>query len=177
MNLTTHIKAFYRSERVNHISFAGFGLSALLIGFAYYHFKPGALSYGILYGLGMIGGFQILVGLVRFIRTFNQYKQADKSNFGDKTYLKTYEMNRITSTIAKLKKMRSLESVIFVVTILVFAGGWAIGTDKFLLGTAAGVCLHAAIMLVFDLFSQSRTQEYQHQIGKLVEGFKSEYVR
>ena len=159
------------------MAFAGFGATALLIGFAYYFLKPGALSYGILYGLGLIGGFQILVGFVRFVRTFSQYDLAFSSNRSDGVHLKTKEFQRITSTIERLKKMRKMESIIFVITIIVFAIGWGLGADKFLLGTAAGLSFQAAGMLVFDLFSQSRVQEYQHQIGKLVEGFKSEYVR
>lgn len=177
MNIENHIKAFYRGERINHISFAGFGASAVLVGFAYYYFKPGALSYGILYGLGMIGVFQILIGLVRFLRTFNQYQKANNSHQADKSYLKTSEMDRITNAIEKLKKMRTVETVIFIIAMLVFVIGWGVNADKFLLGNAAGLCMHAATMLVFDLFTQSRVQEYQHQVGKLVEGFKSEYIR
>lgn len=77
-------------------------------------------------------------------------------------------MDRVTTGIEKLKRMRVIESIIFLLACLVFVVGWGLGADKFLLGTAAGLCIHAATMLVFDLFRQSRTQEYQDQIGKLI---------
>lgn len=140
----------------------------MLVGLAYYQFKSSALSYGMLYGLGMIGGFQILLGLVRFVRTFSQYQLASDSHKLDKIYLRTEEMDRVTTGIEKLKRMRVIESIIFLLACLVFVVGWGLGADKFLLGTAAGLCIHAATMLVFDLFRQSRTQEYQDQIGKLI---------
>lgn len=172
-----HIKAFYRGERITHAAFAGFGLACVLGGLAYHYVSNSALSYGVLFGVGLIGLFQILVGLVRFLRTFNSFKKATDSAATDSQYLKGSEFNKINMVIKKYHKMRNIESIIFVIAMLIFAIGWMLKADKFLLGTAAGLCLHTAMMLIFDLFSQSRTQEYQHQIGKLVDGYRSDLMK
>lgn len=176
MTLQDHIKAFYRGERITHAAFAGFGLSCVLGGLAYHYVSNSALSYGVLYGVGLIGIFQVLVGLVRFIRTFNLFSKATDSATNNSSYLKESEFNKINMVIKKYDKMRNIESMIFVISMLIFSIGWMLKADKFLLGTAAGLCLHTAMMLIFDLFSQSRTQEYQHQIGKLVDGYRSELL-
>lgn len=176
MSIAKHIQSYYRGERITHIAFAGYGLLCLMIGYAYYFFKPGALSYGVLFGLGLIGTFQILVGIVRFGKTFNFFKLAEESNQSDSEYLKTEEFDRIEKGIHKLKKMRTTETLVFIVAFLVFSLGSILGADKFLLGTALGLCFHAATLLIFDLFSQSRTQEYQHQLGKNVDGWTSDLL-
>lgn len=168
MKLASHIKAFYRSERVNHTTFVGFGVSAVIVGFAYYRFQPSAFSYGVLYGFGMIGIFQVVVGLVRFFRTFTQYKLATVSNESDQEYLKAMEMDRVSKSIKKLNKMRFIETIFIGIAFLIFVIGWTLKAEKFLLGTTAGLILHASTMLIFDLFSQSRTQEYKDQLGKLI---------
>ena len=177
MTLQDHIKIFYRGERITHAALAGFGLTCVLGGSAYHYLSNSALSYGVLFGVGLIGAFQILVGLVRFIRTFGQFNKAIDSAKNNASYLKENEFNKIDLLIKKYHRMRNVESIIFVVAMLIFAIGWALKADKFLLGTAAGLCLHTAMLLVFDLFSQSRTQEYQHQIGKLIDGYQSEIMK
>ncbi len=176
MSIQDHIKLFYRGERITHATFSGFGLSTVLGGLAYHYFTNSALSYGVLFGLGLIGSFQVLVGIVRFIRTFSAFKKAKDSADSDSLYLKKDEFQKVEHSIKRYLQMRNVESVIFVIAILIFGIGWGLKADKFLLGTAAGLCFHAATMLMFDLFSQSRTQEYQHQIGKLVDGFKSDLL-
>lgn len=176
MNLQDHIRIFYRGERITHVIFAGFGLACVIGGLAYHYVSNSALSYGVLYGVGLIGSFQVLVGLVRFIRTFGLFNKANDSANTDQQYLTKTEFVRNNMLIAKYHKMRNVESIIFIVAMLIFAIGWVLKADKFLLGTAAGLCLHTATMLIFDLFSQSRSQEYQHQIGKLVDGYQSDLL-
>lgn len=173
MTVEDHIKIFYRGERITHAALAGFGASCVLGGAAYHFISNSALSYGVLFGVGLIGVFQILVGMVRFVRTFSLFSKAIESSESDAVYLKESELSRVTMLIDKYHKMRNVESIVFVIAILIFGIGWALKADKFLLGTAAGLCIHTAMMLIFDLFSQSRSQEYQHQIGKLVDGYKS----
>jgi len=169
-----HIKIFYRGERITHAALAGFGVSCVLGGAAYHFISNSALSYGVLFGLGLIGLFQILVGLVRFLRTFSLFKYAASSAESDAEYLKGNEFDRVNMLIKKYHKMRNIESIILVITMLVFFIGWGLKADKFLLGTAAGLCIHTAMLLIFDLFSQFRSQEYQHQLSKLLDGYKSQ---
>lgn len=151
-------------------------MTSVCIGLGYYYFQESALSYGVLFGLGLIGAFQILVGLVRFLRTFKEFNRAAKANDNNSTFLIETEFPRIQNLIKKFRNMRNIESIIFIIAILIFAIGWALKADKFLLGTAAGLCFHAAVMLVFDLFSESRSQEYLHQLGKLIDGYKSDLL-
>ena len=101
MILQDHIKAFYRGERISHAAFSGFGLACVLGGSVYHYIINSELSYGVLFGLGLIGLFQVLVGLVRFIRTFKLFRKATDSAKDDKSYLKETEFKKINLLIKK----------------------------------------------------------------------------
>lgn len=125
------------------------------------------MSLGLLLGLAVIGSFQIIVGAVRSYRTFQNFKDADASWNGNQQHLKNEEMQRLQHSEAKYQGLRNIETGGFMLAMSGLIAAVVFGGTHVLIGTLAGLTLHTAVIIAFDLFRQYRIQEYVHHLQKL----------
>jgi len=160
------IKAYYRAERISNIAFsmyaAGVSSGALL----HYLWKPTLLNMGLMLGFCLIGSFQIIVGLVRFYRTFKHYKMSIESMKNESNYISESEMPRIHALEQKFQSFRNISTGIIIIGFAMTIICIMFDTSKILLGTSMGLMIHAAFLFAFDMFSQFRAQEYLQQLKK-----------
>jgi len=171
-----NIQSFYRGERLSNVGFIGFGVACIIVGFLYYYLAGTQLSLGFFSCSSLLGSIQILLGLIRFTRTFNRYKNAIQSSTESQSYLDKEERNLLTTKISKYKTKRLIVTVAFISGMLLFSILALLDSDRYILGTLAAFTLQAGVMLVFDLFGQYRAQEYLHQISKIDADYKSPLV-
>lgn len=174
--MNDHIQSFYRGERLSNVGFIGFGLASIVIGFLYFHWAGTPLSSGFFNCSAILGSIQILLGLIRFGRTFKKYNQAIESSKNDLSYLGNEERKTLDKKVEKYKTKRLLATIAFVLGMLLFSLLALMDFDRYVLGTLAAFTLQAGVILVFDLFGQYRAQEYLHQISKIDANYRSPLV-
>lgn len=160
------IKAYYRAERISNIAFTiyagGVSTGALL----HYLWKPTLLNMGLMLGFCLIGTFQIIVGLVRFYRTFNHYRLSIESIVSKSNYISESEMPRIHALEQKFQNFRNVSTGIILIGFAMTIICIMFDASRILLGTSMGLMIHAAFLFAFDMFSQFRAQEYLQQLKK-----------
>jgi len=153
-----HISLYYRTERIASIVFATFGAITASAGLVYYLLKK---------HVSLVGTYQIIVGLVRFYRSFRRFDNSrDSLKFGNHSFLKDKEYSRLTLKEQNIMQVRKVIMAALLTGFVVLAYCAFSKTQGYLLGTAAGLTLHSGFLLCFDLFSQFRVQEYLRQLQK-----------
>lgn len=162
-----HISLYYRTERIASIVFATFGAITASGGLFYYLLNKHDLSTGIMLGLSLVGTYQIIVGLVRFYRSFRRFDDSrDSAKFGNHGFLKDKEYHRLRVKEQNIIQVRKLILAALLTGFIILAFCVFSKTKGYLLGTAVGLTLHTGFLLCFDLFSQFRIQEYLRQLQK-----------
>lgn len=161
------IKAYYRAERISNIAFTMYAGGVSTGALVHYLWKPTMLNMGLMIGFCLIGTFQIIVGLVRFYRTFTYYDLSIESVDGETNYLPETEIPRIHALEQRFHNFRNISTGIIILGFAMTITCIMFDASRILLGTSMGLMIHAGFLFAFDMFSQFRAQEYLQQLKKV----------
>ena len=160
------IQHYYRTERISSVVFSAVGAVSSCIGLLYYLIQQSELSLGLMLGLCIVGSYQIIVGLIRLIRSRDRFKKSIEDVDAQSSYIRDIELPRIIKKEQLIKQMRYIEISFLVVSVTLMSFFLLKPNNHHMMGTLIGLCFHAGFLLSFDLFSQFRIQEYIHQLQK-----------
>ena len=157
--LTKKIEAYYRGERVSNATLVLIGSIAIVWTFLLFYWRQGHLSSGFFYSAFPLGLFYIFTGSYRFIRSFKRYSLTLRE-VASRDYFIKDEVPLIQGRTQRFLKKRNVDTIGFIIG---FAFCIIIVMSKMnhvFLGTSVSITLFSAILLVFDLFGQFRSEEY-----------------
>lgn len=160
------IQHYYRTERISSVVLSCIGAISSSIGLLNYLLHKTDLSLGLMLGLCVVGSYQVIVGLIRLIRSRPRYKKSIEGIVKKNNYIKTIEHPRLVKKEEQIKQIRYVEISTLFASIAFMIFFYFNANNYYIMGTLLGLCFHAGFLLCFDLFSQFRVQEYIHQINK-----------
>lgn len=160
------IQHYFRTERISSVVLSGVGALSSCIGLLYYLIQKSELSLGLMLGLCIVGSYQIVVGLIRLIRSRDRFKKSIEDVDRQSNYIRNVEYPRIIKKEQLIKQMRYVELSFLVVSVAFMSFFLIKPNNHHMMGTLIGLCFHAGFLISFDLFSQFRIQEYIHQLKK-----------
>ncbi len=161
-----HLESYYRTERISSAFLSCIGAGSATVGLGYYLYKGTPFATGLMLGLCLIGSYQIVVGIVRILRSRTRFKNGLDHIEGKNEYLRISEYPRILQKEQTMKKVRYLELGTIISCMIVLAFILIFPFSRSVLGTLIGLVFHGAFLFAFDLFAQFRLQEYIHQLSK-----------
>ena len=141
------------------------GVGAIIWTFLLYYWRQGHLSSGFFYSTFPLGLFYIVTGSYRFLRSFKRYNLTLKEASSNDYFIND-EVPLIQGRIQRFLKKRKVDTIGFILgfsfcIIIIFAK-----LNHIFLGTSVSITIFSAILLVFDLFGQFRTEEYNQYLQK-----------
>lgn len=160
------IQHYYRTERISSVVLSAVGALSSSIGLLNYLFQKSELSLGLMLGLCIVGSYQIIVGLIRLIRSRTRFNKCIEGVDKKNNYIQTIEYPRIIKKESVIKQMRYTEISVLFASVAFMIFFFFKANNHYMMGTLVGLCFHSGFLICFDLFSQFRIQEYIHQINK-----------
>ena len=161
-----HLESYYRTERISSAFLSSIGAGSATAGLGYYLYKGSPFATGLMLGLCLIGTYQIVVGVVRILRSRKRFKNGLDHIEGESNYLRSQEYPRILQKEQTMKTVRYIELGTIISCVIILAFFLIFPFSRSVLGTLIGLLFHGAFLFSFDLFSQFRLQEYIHQLKK-----------
>lgn len=160
------IQRYYRTERISSVVLSVVGAVTSSMGLFYFLIQQSELSLGLMLGLCIVGSYQIIVGMIRLLRSRDRFKKCIDDVASNSQYIQTAEYPRLLKKEQLIKQMRYIELSILVISIAFMSFFFLKPNNHYIMGTLIGLCFHAGFLICFDLFSQFRIQEYIHHIKK-----------
>lgn len=164
-NLKDRIRDYYRGERVSNALLFLIGGTGLTWTLLLYLWRQGQLSSGIFFSAVPLALFFILTGAYRFIRSLRRYNYAQDSISGE-AYLIQEELPHLESRKIRFMEKRKVSLVGFLIGFSMVLLAILFKWNHIFLGTAISLSIFSSLLLVFDLFSQFRTEEFHHHLNK-----------
>ena len=160
-----HIETYYRGERISNAVLVVIGVSAIVATALLYLWRQGHLSTGFFYSAVPLGLFYIVTGSYRFIRSLKRYRLSIDQSTSD-TFLQQEEMPHLEGRIERFLRKRNVDTIGFLLGFIICIAIVFWKVNHVFLGTSVSITIFSALLLVFDLFGQFRTEEYQQQLRK-----------
>ncbi len=164
-NLFDRVTDYYRGERISNALLFVLGSGSIIWTYLLNLWRQGMLSSGLFISSIPLGLFLIITGGYRFIRSLKRYKEAHDELIGEK-YLSEIELPHLENRKKRFKGKRKVNTIGFMIGMIMIALCILFEWNHILLGTAISLTLFSSILLVFDLFSQFRTEEFLHHLYK-----------
>jgi len=164
-NLHDRLRDYYRGERVSNALLFLLGGTALTWTLLLYLWRHGQLSSGIFFSALPLALFFILTGAYRFMRSLKRYSYAQDAISGE-AYLIKEELPHLESRKTRFIEKRKVSAVGFFIGFSMVSLAILFGWNHIFLGTAISLTIFSSLLLVFDLFSQFRTEEFHHHLRK-----------
>ena len=163
--LNDKIGAFYRGERISNAILVVIGIIAIIFTSFLFFWRQGHLSAGFFYSTLPLGLFYILTGGFRFLRSLKRY-QSSINDSNAKDFLIKEEIPHLEGRIQRYLRKRNVDSIGFILgfIICILIVTWRV--NHVFLGTSVSITIFSALLLVFDLFGQFRTEEYRQYLNK-----------
>lgn len=164
-SIRNHIETYYRGERISNAVLVLIGLAAITSTALLFLWRHGHLSTGFFYSAVPLGLFYIVTGSYRFVRSLRRYRLSVDQSTSD-TFLKNEEIPHLEGRIERFLRKRNVDTIGFLLGFLICIAIVLWKVNHVFLGTSVSITIFSALLLVFDLFGQFRTEEYRQQLRK-----------
>jgi hypothetical protein len=160
------IHTYFAAEKAESLLFVGIGILSLLAGLTCIFYLKTKMAYGLSLPLIVIALIQIIVGGTVYLRSGKQAEQL----------IRLYQESPKQYAAAELPRMRKINKsfdVYKVIEIGLLAAGIGLiarhysKKDHFWLGFGISLAILSSIMLVADLFAESRADAYTALIEQI----------
>ncbi len=156
---------YYRGERISNVLLFSVGGAAIVWTLLLFLWRQGNLSAGLFYSAFPLGAFFVLTGGYRFWRSFKRFDAIKNEQTGE-DFLKGEEYSHLLGRADRFRRKRKVDFIGLLVGFVMVGVCIAFSFNHVLLSTAISITGFSAILLVYDLFGQFRTEEVIHHIEK-----------
>lgn len=168
MELTKCIHDYFSGEKKFSIFLLGFSILTILVSYVIYMYEDYPAGFGFASSLAFFSGIHILVSVIRYGMAYVKERKI-QSLSKDAPELK-HEWKRMERVASSFPKVRMVQEIIFGLALLGIILGLAKWIGPISLGFSMGVFFQVAVLIVFDLFSQRRAEEYERRLRLILEG-------
>ncbi len=159
-SLNDKIGAYYRGERISNAALVAIGIIAIFSTAFLFFWRQGHLSAGFFYSTLPLGLFYIVTGGYRFIRSLKRYRLSTNKSQAEE-FLIQKEMPHLEGRIQRYFRKRNVDTIGFILSFFICILIVVCRVNHIFLGTSVSITIFSALLLVFDLFGQFRTEEYR----------------
>ncbi|MEL6123874.1 MAG: hypothetical protein AAFR14_09130 [Bacteroidota bacterium] len=164
-SLFDRVTEYYRGERISNAAIFFIGGAGITWTLLLFLWRQGTLSKGLFFSALPLGVFMIVTGGYRFYRSLYRYREAHDELLGE-TYLEQEELPHLEGRLQRFIGKRKVNITGFMIGISMMTLSMIFGWNHIFLGTAVSVTIFSSVLLVFDLFSQFRTEEFRHHLDR-----------
>lgn len=157
---------YFRAERAESILFIAAGAGSVLFALWFWLSLKKPFYQGMATSLGAIAIIQLIVGGTVYLRTPRDIRKVETFLTQDRAKIKSEELPRMEKVMHSFVTYRYAEILLAIVGFLLILYFKAPGYWK---GFGAGLFGQALLMLVFDLFAESRGKVYLAFLRSLVD--------
>lgn len=161
------LQAFFKQEKREGLVFLGLGFLALMIATINWMSLVDAFSQGMAVPLAMMGGIELMLGIITYVRSDQQRDwllsllEKDASAFGRQERL------RMLRQLKNFDIYRWAGFTLCLVGLVLMLASMLVGGEAFWTGLGTGLFVQSTLMLVMDLIAERRSRIYLAAIDDL----------